>query len=35
MSNDLPLTVYPCYDPSWDGGGYDDHLWTLYIANNQ
>ncbi|GAA2994808.1 hypothetical protein GCM10010519_30010 [Streptomyces lactacystinicus] len=31
-ANDLPLTVYPCYDSSWHGGvydGYDDHIWRF------
>jgi hypothetical protein len=35
MANNLPLTLYPCYDPSWDNGGYDDHLWQTYFASNQ
>ncbi|MEV7394620.1 MULTISPECIES: RICIN domain-containing protein [unclassified Streptomyces] len=32
LANNLPLTVYPCYNSSWTGGyisGYDDHLWKL------
>ncbi|MFE2175046.1 RICIN domain-containing protein [Kitasatospora sp. NPDC059462] len=31
-ANDLPLTVYTCYDSSWRGGvydGYDDHVWRF------
>lgn len=35
MANDLPLTIYPCYNSSWNGNGYDDHLWTPYIASDQ
>lgn len=29
LANDLPLTIYPCYDSSWANNGYDDHLWVL------
>ncbi|MCC9308327.1 RICIN domain-containing protein [Kitasatospora sp. RB6PN24] len=29
MANNLPLTMYPCYNASWANGGYDDHLWSL------
>jgi hypothetical protein len=32
LANNLPLTVYPCYNSSWTGGyisGFDDHLWRL------
>ncbi|MFE2109439.1 RICIN domain-containing protein [Kitasatospora sp. NPDC059463] len=28
-ADDLPLTVYPCYNSSWGGGGYDDHIWRF------
>ena len=34
-ANNLPLTLYPCYNSSWDGNGYDDHIWSFYIANDQ
>lgn len=30
LANNLPLTVYPCYNSSWANGGYDDHLWELH-----
>ena len=29
VANNLPLTVYPCYDSTWGNNGYDDHLWNL------
>jgi hypothetical protein len=28
-ANNLPLTVYPCYNSAWGNNGYDDHLWEL------
>lgn len=28
-ANNLPLTVYPCYNASWGNNGYDDHVWDL------
>jgi hypothetical protein len=28
-ANNLPLTVYPCYDSTWGNNGYDDHVWDL------
>jgi Ricin-type beta-trefoil lectin domain-like len=27
--NNLPLTVYPCYNSAWGNNGYDDHVWDL------
>lgn len=29
VGNDLPLTLYYCYDPDWYHFGWDDHLWSL------
>jgi hypothetical protein len=31
-ANNLPLTIYPCYDSSWANYGFDDHLWGLLSA---
>ncbi|MEV4116678.1 RICIN domain-containing protein [Nonomuraea sp. NPDC049695] len=28
-ADNLPLTVFTCYDPSWANDGYDDHRWLL------
>jgi hypothetical protein len=27
----LPLTLYPCYNPSWANSGWDDHIWNLLV----
>ncbi|MEU6670067.1 RICIN domain-containing protein [Streptomyces sp. NPDC046727] len=27
LANDLPLTVYPCYNAAWANNGWDDHTW--------
>ena len=32
-ADNLPLTVYPCYDSTWGNNGYDDHVWELVAAN--
>lgn len=28
-ADNLPLTIYPCYDSSAANAGYDDHIWQL------
>lgn len=35
QADDLPLTLYPCYNPSWGGNGYDDHLWSFAQSTGQ
>jgi hypothetical protein len=30
LAPNLPLTLYDCYNSSWQNRGYDDHLWDVF-----
>ena len=34
FAENLPLTIYGCYNGSWGNGGWDDHLWNFSGATS-